>query len=194
MNEKVINFCRAPSGLWIGWLVRNNAHYWGSGRTLDLCAAHVKGTLYQAHKKTGGISTAGYYIASKPTAYADVPVDLMDKKFKTRAWFGGTGKEYVNNKPEIVKKAPTVVKKVVEEPHYDYYETAMDGHDLVVYGVIKKQVARYNTIPAPVSDVKPADIPAEQPVEEDVKQEILDSVKEITATPVSVDELLGDWK
>lgn len=149
MEDRIVHFCRAPSGLWIGWIVKDNAHYWGSGRTMDLMATHVKNTLYAAKK----CSTAGYNIASKPCDYDGVPLDLMDKKFKTRAWYGGKGKEY--SLPPIAESKPktTKVVKVAEPEHYDYYETAMEGHDLVVFGVIKKQVARYNTLPTGIVTV-----------------------------------------
>ena len=158
MEERIVHFCRAPSGLWIGWIVKDNAHYWGSGRTMDLMATHVKNTLYAAKK----CSTAGYIIASKPCEYAEVPLDLMDKKFKTRAWYGGKGKEYAL--PPIAESKPKTAKatKVAEPEQYDYYETAMEGHDLVVFGIIKKQVARYNTLPTGIvtvtktATVKPA--------------------------------------
>ena len=138
MEDRVVHFCRAPSGLWIGWIVKDNAHYWGSGRTMDLMATHVKNTLYAAKK----CSTAGYIIASKPCDYAEVPLDLMDKKFKTRAWYGGKGKEYAL--PPIAEsksKTMKATKATEPEQQYDYYETAMEGHDLVVFGIIKKQVA-----------------------------------------------------
>lgn len=154
MEEKVIKFCRAPSGLWIGWIVKDNAHYWGSGRTMDIMATHVKNTLYSAKK----CSTAGYVIASRPSTWDEVPSSLMDKKFKTRAWWGGKGKE---QQKVVVVKTKTVTKpqrKAQPQEQYDYYETKMEGSDLVVFGVIKRQVARYNTLPGGIA---PAVAPTE---------------------------------
>lgn len=155
MEEKVIKFCRAPSGLWIGWIVKDNAHYWGSGRTMDLMATHVKNTLYSAKK----CSTAGYVIASRPSTWDEVPSTLMDKKFKTRAWWGGKGKE---QQKVVVVKTKTVTKparKAQPQEQYDYYETKMEGGDLVVFGIIKRQVARYNTLPDGVEPtVTPTDV------------------------------------
>lgn len=155
MEEKVIKFCRAPSGLWIGWIVKDNAHYWGSGRTMDLMATHVKNTLYTAKK----CSTAGYVIASRPSTWDEVPSELMDKKFKTRAWWGGKGKE---QQKVVVVKTKTITKqprKAHQQEQYDYYETKMEGGDLVVFGIIKRQVARYNTLPDGVAPVAtPTDV------------------------------------
>ena len=138
-NPYAIRFCKAPSGLLIGWIEKDNGHYWGSGRTYSDLVTHVKNTLYQGKR----CSTYGYFLDSAPVDQSDVPVQFMSKHFKTRAWFGGKEKEYQG----ATADKPISVKPVVTEITYDYYDTAMDGDQLVVYGVLRKEVARYKTNP-----------------------------------------------
>lgn len=139
-NPRAIHYCKAPSGLYVGWIVKDNGHYWGSGRTYSDMEAHVKNTLYQARK----CPTSGYFLDSSPVDQSDVPVELMAKAFKTRAWLGGSEKAKKITE-EAVNKA---IKEQAEQPiSYDYYETAMDGRTLVVYGLVRKEVARYKMSP-----------------------------------------------
>lgn len=148
MEDKTIRFCRAPSGLWVGWLMKDNAHYWGSGRTLDKLVQNCKNTLYQAHK---GVSTHGYYLDSKPTPIDDMPVEIMNKSFQTRAWYGGRTKKAealggVNTQTtEPTKRAPR--KQTVQEIDYDYYDHKFVDGELIIYGVVRKEVARYKLNP-----------------------------------------------
>lgn len=145
MNERVINFCRAPSGLWVGWIVRDNAHYWGSGRTMDDLVRHVKFTLYTAKK----CSTAGYVIATKPTPQDEVPLEIMDKKFQTRAWYGGKEKQaqQIMAKAEIEKAKKDAVIEAAPKKEYMYYETDQKDGTLIVYGIVREEVARFNLNP-----------------------------------------------
>lgn len=139
-NYKVVNFCKAPSGLWIGWIVKDNAHYWGSGRTMELMFIHTKNSLYTAKH----CSTAGYAIATKPSFIKDVPVEYMSKNFKTRAWLGGRDKA-----EKIAQEAvdAAAAEPTVDNTEYDYYDSKFEGDELVVYGVIKREVARYKRDP-----------------------------------------------
>ena len=140
-NPRAIHYCKAPSGLYVGWIEKDNGRFWGSGRTYSDMETHVKNTLYQAKK----CPVTGYFLDSAPVDPADVPVEYMSKNFKTRAWLGGREKAQ-----EMTKKA---IDKAIQEQanapvNYDYYETAMDGGTLVVYGVVKKEVARYKMSPS----------------------------------------------
>ena len=146
MNERVINFCRAPSGLWVGWIVKDNAHYWGSGRTMDDLVKHVKFTLYSAKK----CSTAGYGIASKPTPQDEVPLEVMDKKFQTRAWYGGKNKQeqIIVANATIQEAKKDAVIETAPKKEYMYYETDQVDGTLIVYGIVREEVARFNLNPA----------------------------------------------
>lgn len=140
-NPYAIHFCKAPSGLLIGWIEKDNGHYWGSGRTYSDLVTHVKNTLYQGKR----CSTYGYFLDSAPVDQSDVPTQYMSKHFRTRAWLGGSEKAKKMTE-EAVDKA---IKAQAEQPiSYDYYDTAMDGDQLVVYGVVRKEVARYKTNPS----------------------------------------------
>ena len=145
MNERTINFCRAPSGLWVGWITKDNAHYWGSGRTMDDLVKHVKFTLYSAKK----CSTAGYMIASKPTPQDEVPLEVMDKKFQTRAWYGGKNKQeqIIVAKAMAQEAKKDAVIETTPKKEYMYYETEQVDGTLVVYGIVREEVARFNLNP-----------------------------------------------
>lgn len=145
MNEnkypKTIYFCRSPySDKWIGWIIKDNAYYWGSGRSLDDLVMHVKGTLY-GYKQC---STAGYIIDTKPTPVDQVPVDKMSKMFYTKGWMGGPAKA-----SEVREKAyqDSLTQPKEERVDYDYYDSKFEGDELVVYGVIRREVARYKRDP-----------------------------------------------
>ena len=139
MEERVIHFCRAPSGLWIGWIVKDNAHYWGSGRTMDDLVMHVKNTLYQAKK----CSTAGYIIASRPSTPDEVPMSVMGQTFKTRAWYGGTARAQEAMEKALLEEQQKATQQKTESTDYDYYEYKVVEGKLVVFGVIRKEVASY---------------------------------------------------
>ena len=142
-NPNAIHFCRAPSGLLVGWIKKDNAHYWGSGRTYEDMEKHVKNTLYVAKR----CSTLSYFLDSSPVDPSDVPIDVMSKHFRTRAWFGDKNKEIESKvaKQPVQKRTRKVTEREIK---YDYYDTAMDGDQLVVYGVLRKEVARYKTNPS----------------------------------------------
>lgn len=139
MDERVIHFCRAPSGLWIGWIVKDNAHYWGSGRTMDDLVVHVKNTLYQAKK----CSTAGYIIASRPSTPDEVPLNVMGQNFKTRAWYGGTARAQEAVEKAMLEEEKRTKQQEIKDTVYDYYEAITKDGVLTVYGIIKKEVATY---------------------------------------------------
>lgn len=161
MDDKYIRFCKAPSGQWVGWIIKNNAHYWGSGRTLDDMCVHVKNTLYQGLK---GASVIGYIIDTKPTPIDEVPVDLMSKGFRTRAWFGGAARvrEMTNNFAQ--QALDDMFAKPKDEPvKYDYYEHKTENNELIVFGVIRQEVARFKlqekpAFKVPLTVSKPSDM------------------------------------
>lgn len=159
-----VDFCRAPSGLYIGWAVVNNGHYWASGRTLDLLNSHIKFCL----RDRAGICYSSVMLASKPTQMQDVPVDLMSKQFRTLYWLGGAKSRLTEmeklhyshtgcrdlreiQKEDVDKAEPT---DKVKEPEYDFYNYQRQGNKLVVWGCVK--VAEYV-----VDDVDTKDTPLE---------------------------------
>lgn len=151
-NPRAIHYCYAPSGRLVGWIEKDNAHYWGSGRTFSDLEKHVKNSLYIAKR----CSVIGYFLDSAPVSQEDVPVQVMSHNFRTKAWYGGKEKAKVTEAIEVAKKSGMITRMqehVVTKPapvddvKYDYFDTAMDGTMLVVYGVVRKEVARYNTNP-----------------------------------------------
>lgn len=169
MNDKTIRFCRAPSGVWVGWIEKDNAHYWGSGRTLDDLVKHVKYTLYAAKK----CSIAGYYIASMPTPQEDVPVDVMSKMFRTRAWYGGRqSKEKAIESAINFQKANAIATTANEKKNFTFYETETVDGTLVVYGIIREEVARFNLAPTVDKPVDATDGTTDVPsTETDIEDE-----------------------
>jgi len=148
-NPRAIHFCKAPSGKLVGWIEKDNAHYWGSGRTYSDLEKHVKNTLYIAKR----MPVIGYFLDSKPVKQEDVPIQFMSKGFKTRAWYGGKEKMMSVIKNEVQTMANTPKPS---DSHYDYFDTVMDGQTMIVYGVSRREVARYNMNPANViSDGSP---------------------------------------
>lgn len=135
-----VNFCRAPSHYWVGWCVYENGTYYASGNTLDKMLYCVKRRLWTDKK----ISVRGVVLASKQSTPADAPVNLFTKTFKTKYWKddGVQVDDYsVDDKP--VTKTLSKPK----EPEYDYYETLSTGEELIVYGILRKEVARYKLNP-----------------------------------------------
>lgn len=139
--SKTIYFCKSPySDKWIGWIIKDNAHYWGSGRTLDDLVMHVKNTLY-SYKQC---STAGYILDTKPTPIEEVPLDKMSKMFYTKGWMGGPTKAQEIREQQL---EASLLQPTEEKVEYDYYDSKFEGDELVVYGVIRREVARYKRDP-----------------------------------------------
>lgn len=126
-----INYCLAPSGNYVGWIVVDNGHYFGSGRTIDAMLKNVKYTLY-FHKR---MSVKGLYLNDKPTLLPEVPVQFMTKAFKTRAWFNHHNGPVTETKFVHISNEST--KPVESEETYDFYEYKKVNGVLEVYGCKK---------------------------------------------------------
>ena len=135
-----VNFCRAPSHMWVGWVEYENGLYYSSGKTMDDLVYHIKINLYQNKR----VSARQIIIASHPSDQSEVPLDRMGQMFKTKFWYE-KGKKY-NTEP---KPKEAVCGRPVSD--YDYYDFVEEDGVVVVYGVKKQEVARYKTNPAVVS-------------------------------------------
>ena len=91
-----------------------------------------------------------------PTPQEDVPVDVMSKMFRTRAWYGGRqSKEKAIESAINFQKAHAIATTANEKKNVTFYETETVDGTLVVYGIIREEVARFNlapTVDKPVDD------------------------------------------
>lgn len=148
-----VNFCRAPSHMWVGWAEYENGMYYSSGKTMDDLVYHIKLNFYQNKR----ISARQIIIASKQSDPSEAPLDRMSKMFKTKYWYEkGEGYKSNQNKPMAPKK--TTEKPVVDDTEYDYYDTLTTDNELIVYGVKRREVARYK-----MNSAKPFALPPVAP-------------------------------
>lgn len=137
-----VKFCRAPSQNWVGWCWHENGLYYSAGRTLDDLLHRIKNNLY-AQKR---ISAKQIYLATRQSKIEDAPVERMTQMFKTKYWYGKDGYGDI-----IIPQESKPVDKPLPEPtgqtDYDYYDTVSTGDELIVYGILRKEVARYKLNP-----------------------------------------------
>lgn len=156
-----VNFCRAPSHFWVGWCKYENGTYYASGNTLDKMLYHIKRSLWTERR----ISVRGVVLASKQSTPEDAPTDLFSKTFKTKYWYGRNEfGDYVIQKEEEKPTTKTVAEPLPEpvgELDYDYYDTLTTGDELIVYGILRKEVARYKLNPNKM--VPPVAVPTLEP-------------------------------
>ena len=128
-----VHFTRAPSHNWIGWCYYENGLYYSAGKTLDNLLHRIKNNLYGAKR----VSNRQVMLATKPSDISDVPLEKIGQMFKSKYWY-----EKNPDGTRIDPKPTTITPTQTTE--YDYYDTKMeDGNVLVVYGVVRKEVARY---------------------------------------------------
>lgn len=132
-----VNFCRAPSHYWVGWCVYENGTYYASGTTLDKMLYCIKRRLWTDKK----ISVRGVILASKQSDPSEAPISVFKSMFLTKYWYP-KGDDVVRTTPKT--SAPV---ETVKEQTYDYYDTLTTGDELIVYGILRKEVARYKLNP-----------------------------------------------
>ena len=81
-ETRIVNFVLAPSNRYVGWVIYNNAYYFGSANTLGRLIHNVNLSLYRIHKITLKLR-----LASKPTDKQWVPVNKMTEHFKSGSYF-----------------------------------------------------------------------------------------------------------
>ena len=150
----------------------NNGTYYASGDTLDLMMKNLHVNLRYHH----GVDET-YELDTKPSEQSEMPMRVMTNKFITTAVLGGhkpkqtmkrfaktTGlklldRETLEHNLRAMgrgrKPNEPIVKEKVEKPEnavYDYYESETVNGELVVYGIKRAEVARFNLSPTPKND------------------------------------------
>lgn len=115
-----IEFLLAPSNRYVGWVVYNNAYYWGSANTLERLEHNVQQSLWKSHGKGLNIRLR---LASKPTEREFVPLDKMSNHFKGRAYFAHKMIDTVRKDQRPVFKR-TIKKSTVSK--FDIAEPVME--------------------------------------------------------------------
>lgn len=152
-----VNFCRAPSHLWVGWCVYENGTYYASGNTLDKMLYCIKRKLWTEKR----ISVRGVVLAGKQSDPSEAPITVFKSMFLTKYWYSKDS-DVVRTTPKT--SAPVETSK---EQAYDYYDTEYQGDTLIVYGVMKKKVAEYKLgrppfVPPVAPKIDP--VPFQQPI------------------------------
>ena len=133
----IVEFCRAPSKLWVGKVVHNNGTYYSYGHTLDQMVKNIKNSLYNKAR----VSQRSVMLASNQTPTENFETKYMSKIFRSKYWVDKNG----NNPTRPVVKPmvkPVVAHKRKNTQTYDAYEYKVIDGKLIVYGVVK--VAEYN--------------------------------------------------
>lgn len=154
-----VSFTKNPAGTyWIGWTQYENGMYWASGRTLDDLIRNMKHRLYLEK----GVSRRQVYLDTKQSTRLDVPFNRMSNIFYGKFWKNSMSKQDVDKdrmlniaaKTATEPTAPAPVEEpvaspVVEKqsvkpaPQYDYCEYEEKDGYLVVYGVKRVVITRY---------------------------------------------------
>lgn len=149
-----VSFTKNPAGTyWIGWATYENGIYWASGRTLDDLIRNMKHRLYLEK----GISRRQVYLDTKQSTRVDVPFNRMTNIFYGKFWKHKMSKQDVDKdrilniatKTETELTEEPVASPVVEKqsvnptPQYDYCEYEEKDGRLVVYGVKRVVITRY---------------------------------------------------
>ena len=139
-----VNFCRAPSHYWVGWCYYENGCYCAYGTTLDQMLYNIKRTLYTKKR----VSALKVFLNTKQSLQEEAPLNLFKQIFKTKYWYpkevARIHDQFIPDEPKettvMVKPKPKDTDKDIK---YDYYDTKYIDGELVVYGVLTKEVARY---------------------------------------------------
>ena len=138
-----VNFCRAPSHNWVGWCEYENGMYYSAGKTLDNLLHRIKGNLYASKRVSG----RQIFLASKQSTADDAPIERMTAMFKTKFWYDRNEfGDFVVPK-QVEKPVPKPLPEPKGDLDYDYYDTVSTGEELIVYGILRKEVARYKLNP-----------------------------------------------
>lgn len=129
----IVEYCRAPSKLWVGKVVYNNGTYYSYGRTLDHLIKNAKNNLYVKAR----VSQSSVILASNQTPTENFETKYMSKIFHTRYWVDKNG---YNSTAPVVKSVDTHNRETPQT--YDSYDYKIIDGKLVVYGIVK--VAEYN--------------------------------------------------
>lgn len=140
-----IQFCRAPSQMWVGCVMYKNGAYFASGRTLDHMVESVKKRLYQVDR----VPFSSVVLESKQSLPSELPLAKMSKIFRTKYWLPKDveldspneikGKEMTTVEPKKQKETKEIKK---DQQQYEYYTHKVVDGKLIVYGYVK--VAEYN--------------------------------------------------
>lgn len=125
----IVEYCRAPSKLWVGKVVHNNGTYYSYGRTLDQLVKNIKNRLYTKAR----VPQSSVILASKQTPTENFETKYMSKIFHTKYWI---------DKNWSTSPAPVVESNSETPQTYDSYDYKVIDGKLVVYGIVK--VAEYN--------------------------------------------------
>lgn len=146
-EERVVHFVLAPSNRYVGWIVYNNAYYFGSANRLGRLLHNVNLAVYRLHQNRVKFKLR---LASKPTDRKDVPVDKMTDHFKSGSYFNHkiTGfltedqaETFERMKPKVEPKAePKVEPKPVQKVNEEFVCEEKDG-EMVVFKLV--EVARF---------------------------------------------------
>lgn len=129
----IVEYCRAPSKLWVGKVVHNNGTYYSYGRTLDQMVKNIKNHLYTRAR----VSHSSVILASNQTPTERFETKYMSKIFHSKYWMDKNGN---NSTKPMVKSVDAPNCEITQT--YDSYEYKVIDGKLIVYGVVK--VAEYN--------------------------------------------------
>lgn len=129
----IVEYCRAPSKLWVGKVVYNNGTYYSYGRTLDQMVKNIKNRLYHRAR----VSQTSVILANNQTPTESFETKYMSKIFHSKYWVDKNG-----NNPTRPVTTSVDTSNSENTQTYDSYEYKVIGGKLIVYGVVK--VAEYN--------------------------------------------------
>lgn len=129
----IVEYCRAPSKLWVGKVVHNNGTYYSYGRTLDQMVKNIKNRLYSRAR----VSQSSVILASNQTPTERFETKYMSKIFHSKYWVDKNG-----NNPTRPVATSVDTPNCENTQTYDSYEYKVVDGKLIVYGVVK--VAEYN--------------------------------------------------
>lgn len=152
-----VKFCRAPSHNWVGWCTYENGMYCSAGKTLDNLLHRIKGNLYACKRVSG----RQIFLATKQSTPDDAPLEKMSAMFKTKFWYDRNEHGDFIIPKQTEKPAPKPVPEPKGDLVYDYYDTLSTGDELIVYGILRKEVARYKLNPNKM--VPPVAVPTQLP-------------------------------
>lgn len=163
-----VNFILAPTNRYVGWIIYNNAHWFGSGETLSLMYHNIRQKMWKEYG-TESMPKLKFRIAPAPTKPEDVPIQFMSERFLQRAYYGGKKKPRAYRKVEptpiyntmtandfargvlpkeqhVEPVAEPVETKTTCKPdatEYDYYDQQVIDGVLHVYGIKRVEVATF---------------------------------------------------
>lgn len=139
-----IEFLLAPSNRYVGWVVYNNAYYYGSANTLERLEHNVQQNLWKSYGKGLNVRLR---LASKPTEREFVPLDKMSNHFKSRAYFAHKMVDTVrkDQRPVFKRTVEKTVEPVVKQQPKKENKTThfYEVQNGILYVYEKKLIATY---------------------------------------------------